>query len=119
MIMQARMITFLTVFLYAFVAWIVVVFLLSFLINLPRPAFVSLHYVSDLVLFGVVFRSYYEAHPRANPFETTALTMVSLFILEAILFGVIIPDLGHLLNFVDWIFPAFLIATTVYIFGKK
>lgn len=114
MSMRAQLFKCLSVFPYALVAWIVVLFLLSLIIHLPRGFFIALHSLADFFVFGVVFHYYYEVHASAKPFETTAWVMFLLFLFEAILFTFFIPDMKNYLNFIDWIFPAFLIATTVY-----
>lgn len=108
----------LSVFPYALVAWVIVLFLLNLIIHLPRGFFIALHAIVDLLVFGVVFHYYYEAHASAKAFETTAWAVVLLFVFEAILFTFFLPNMTQYLNFIDWIFPAFLIATIVYVVGS-
>lgn len=81
-----------------------------------RIGFVIGHYAADLIVFAVVFFLYYRIIPSASPFSTMAASMITLFILEAILWQFFLHDRQYL-TFVDWVIPAFLIATTVYGIG--
>lgn len=111
--------TFFTVATYAFVPWVVVLFALSFAIYLPRSLFITVHYFLDVFLFGFVFHYFFETHPHASAFTTTTLALIALFIFELIFLNFFSSDPGRFLNYVDWIFPAFLIATSIYVVGKK
>jgi hypothetical protein len=117
--MNARLIHFVTVAIYAFVSWAIGLFVLTVSLNLPRGVFIFLHLLVNILAFGVVFHYYFEAHKQTSTYTTTILTLVSLFVFEGLFFGFFSSEPGRLLNFIDWIFPAFLIATTVYAIGKR
>lgn len=118
-VMTQRLSDFVTIAIHAFVPWALVLFVLSLMVNLPRGAFVFFHYVIDVLLFGLVFHFYYQAHPHTHAFHTTIFALLSLFLFEAIFWTFFASGADKFLNFVDWIFPAFLIATTIYAIGKR
>ncbi len=103
---------------YAFIAWIVVLFLLSRSIDLARPVFIAVHYLVDVIVFGVVFSQYYRSYNRTEPFRTTIIAMISLLVYEAVFWVYFSSTDGSYLNYIDWILPLFLITTTVYWVGK-
>ena len=111
--------TFFTVAIYSFVPWVAVLFVLSFVSLLPRGAFIAIHYVLTVCLFGLVFHFFYETHAKKSSFITTIFALISLFLFELIFWNFFSSDAKRYLNFVDWIFPLFLIATTVYALGKR
>ncbi len=117
--MNERFAKFLTVAVYTFVPWAIVLFVLTIGINLPRGAFIFVHYLVDILAFGIVFHFFYETHKNASAYTTTLNMLIALFVFEAIFLGFFSSEPGQFLNYIDWIFPAFLIATTVYAIGKR
>ena len=107
----------LAVSVFSLIAWVPILLVLSWIRNLPRPWFVLLHYVLDILLFGVVFAVYYRYFGSFSPFATTAIAMVSLFVIEFVFWGLFYHGELWFLNWVDWIVPAFLVASTVYWVG--
>ncbi|MBI5369613.1 hypothetical protein HZA85_00245 [Candidatus Uhrbacteria bacterium] len=105
--------------LYAFVAWVAVLFLLSLSLTWPRAAFIAIHIAATVGIYWFVFRAFYDVHHQARPYPTTIFVLVSVFVFDAILFGFFVENPARFLNFPDWIFPIFLMATTVYAAGRK
>ena len=114
--MQAT-ISVLTVALFAFIAWLPILAALVLMRNLPRVWFVALHYGLDILLFGLVFAVYHKRLGRFSPFGTMAIAMFSLFAIEFVFWNFFYRGELWFLNFVDWIVPAFLVASTVYFAG--
>jgi hypothetical protein len=117
--MVERLVKFLTVAIYAFVPWAIGLFVLTVSMNLPRNVFIPLHYFVNILAFGIIFHYYYETHKQASAYITTILTLVALFVFDGIFLGFFSSEPGRFLNFIDWIFPIFLIATIVYVVGKR
>ena len=78
-----------------------------------------IHYLANVFVFGFLFHFYFEARPKTSPFDTMIIAILSLTVFEAVFLWFYAEDPMHFLNYVDWIFPAFLIATTVYAVGKR
>lgn len=117
--MGSRLITFVNVAVHTFVPWVVVLFLLTLLINLPRAAFISVHYIASVLIFAIAFHYFYNTHPDVPPFHTTVQSLIAFGIFEVMFLTFFSTDHGRFLNYIDWIFPTFLIATTIYAVGKK
>lgn len=115
----SKSIHFVTVAVYAFVPWAITLFVLSLLQTIPRLLFICLHYVLTIVVFGIVFRSYYHTHPKTRPFITTAHAFSALVVFELVFWQFFSSGSRSYFNYVDWIFPAFLIATVVYLTGIR
>jgi len=114
-----KLVHFTTVAIYAFLPWVIVIFLLSLLQAFPRPLFLFIHYILNLIAFGVVFRSYYQTRPKARPFVTTVQTVVALIVFEVLFWNFFANGWAPSFTFVDWIFPLFLVATIVYAVAKR
>jgi len=111
------MVSVLVVALFALVGWLPVLLALSWIRSLPRAWFVLLHYALDILVFGAVFALYYKYFGHFSPFVTMAIAMVSLFAIEFIVWGLLYHGELWFLNWIDWIVPAFLVASTVYLIG--
>lgn len=107
----------LTVALFAWVAWLPILAALALIRSLPRVWFVSLHYALDILVFGLVFAAYHKYMGRFSPFGTMAIAMLSLFAIEFVWWRFFYNGELWFLNFVDWIVPAFLVASTIYFTG--
>ncbi|MDX1608394.1 MAG: hypothetical protein R3251_04250 [Candidatus Spechtbacterales bacterium] len=111
---------YLIVFLATFTGWITALGLFILARGLSRGTFIAFHYLADAILFGAIFFLYFKLSSQPlSSFAVMAAAMASLFIFEFILWRFIAPGQAHLyLNFVDWVIPAFIIASTIYAIGK-
>jgi hypothetical protein len=107
----------LTVMFFALLGWLPILFTLSWIRGLPRFWFVLLHYALDVLVFGLVFSLYYKRVGHLSPFATMAVAMLSLFAIELVFWGIFYSGEMWFLNWIDWIVPAFLVASTVYLVG--
>lgn len=101
----------------SFLSWIIVLAFLSKLMSLPRLSFVISHYLLNILIFGIVFSALYKFTKPLSPFTTMATAMVTLFAVEFIFWKFIYTGKIWFLNFFDWILPAFLVASTIYLVG--
>lgn len=101
-----------------FIPWLITLAALGASLGLPRPLFILLHYTLNVLLFGVAFSIYYRGHSGVDPFTVTLIAMLSLVLFEVVYLVFIYKGELWFLNYIDWIVPAFLIATTVYGLGK-
>ena len=110
-----------TIFIITLAGWLSALGIFVLAKDLPRVPFIIFHYVVDILIFGGIFALYFkysQNHPGA--FTTMATAMISLFVFEFILWRFISPqNASTYLNFVDWVVPAFIIATLVYLTGKQ
>lgn len=102
----------------AFIPWLLLIATLGALANVPYPLFVATHWVLDVALFAVAFVLYFKGHEQETPFEVMVAAMGWLFAFDVIFFGFIYQGDLWFLNYIDWIIPVFLVATTIYLTGK-
>lgn len=107
-----------TIAITSFIPWIITLAALGATASWPRLLFVLIHYTLNVLLFGVAFSLYFRGHPGVDPFTVTLIAMASLVVYEVIYFGFIYKGELWFLTYVDWILPAFLIASTIYFLGK-
>ena len=98
----------------ALLGWGVVLGILFYVKDMPRIWFIILHYLVDIVVFGGIFWVYAKFGQKVEPFQTMAIAMIALIAAEFVLWKFVAPGNTQYLTFVDWIVPAFLIASTVY-----
>lgn len=103
---------------FTLVPWGIILYLLSVFKNLPRTYFVLLHYLVNILLFGIVFYIFYARFSHPSPFATMAVSMAVIFVTEFIVWNFLYSGDLWFLNFFDWMLPAFLIASTVYFVGE-
>ncbi|MFB6181766.1 MAG: hypothetical protein ABEJ24_02615 [Candidatus Magasanikbacteria bacterium] len=113
------------VFLHSFAAWsgLAVYFLLARgfgqASGLPRLAFVLGHYLLIIILFSGVYYFYFNYFGYFSTFATMAIALVSVFVVELIVFNFFYSGELWFLNFADYIVPVFLAAGSVYFVGKN
>ncbi len=117
--LRNRFFKFFNILVHTFVAWAVLMFVLNFFASSSREVFVFLHFLFAIIIFAIVFRSYYQAHESPSPFFTVIQAIVSFATFEIVYINFFQPASNHLLDFVDWIFPFFLIVSTIYAVGKQ
>lgn len=114
----------LIVFLHSFFAWagLAVYFILAQDMGqsngIERIIFVILHYLAVVILFVIAYYIYFKNFGYFSSFTTMAIAVVSVFILELIVFNFFYSGELWFLNFVDYIVPVFLAASTVYFVGE-
>ena len=114
----------LLVFIHSFFAWIglAVYFVLAQDMGqgsgVERLVFVILHYLAVVVLFAIAYYIYFKNFGYFSSFTTMAIAVVSVFILELIVFNFFYSGELWFLNFVDYIVPVFLAASSVYFVGE-
>ncbi len=108
-------VSFLLIGLHALFAWLLIEIFVNVCHSLSRVRYVALHYLvivgSFAVLFGLHERFF---DTGASPFETTIVAIGFVLVLEFVVFRYVYAGERWFLNFVDWIFPMFLAASTVY-----
>ena len=82
--LRNRFFKFFNIFVHTFVAWVVLMFALNFFISSSRGVFVFLHILFAIIIFAIVFRSYYQAHERSSLFFTVIQAIVSFVIFEIV-----------------------------------
>lgn len=103
--------------LFSVVTWLLALGIFSFTKSLPRVGFVITHYIIDAALFGLAFYLYFKFLGKLSPFNAMATAMLTLFVLEFFLWKFFFPSQTNYLTFVDWIVPAFIIASVIYLVG--
>ncbi|MFB6181763.1 MAG: hypothetical protein ABEJ24_02600 [Candidatus Magasanikbacteria bacterium] len=86
--------------------------------GLPKLAFVLGHYLAVIILFSGVYYFYFNYFGYFSTFATMAIAVVSVFIIELVVFNFFYSGELWFLNFVDYIVPVFLAASSVYFVGK-
>ncbi len=102
----------------AFIPWLITLAALGPASSLPRIAFLAVHYLLIILLFGVAFANYFKGHRKEDPFTVMGVAMLSLFVYEIVYFKFLYEGELWFLTYWDWIVPAFLIASTIYFVGK-
>lgn len=103
-----------TVAITAFIPWILTLAGLSATMELSRAVFIPVHYIMDILFFGVAFGWYFKGHLKQDPFRVMIVAMAYLLLFELIYFGFMYEGELWFLTYVDWVIPVFLIASTIY-----
>lgn len=106
--------SYLIVFGFTFIAWIISLGVLSAVKDIPRFWFIVVHYAVDILIFGIVFLIYYKNFNVFSNFTVMAIAMISLFIIEFVFWNFFYKGELWFFNFVDWVIPAFIVASTIY-----
>jgi len=107
----------LTISIFSLVGWALGLGIFSKLQHLPKVSFIIAHYVIDIVLFGTLFFVYYKYFSHFSPFTTMVIAMITLFVVEFIFWRYFYTGNLWFLNFWDWIVPAFIVTSTIYLVG--
>lgn len=109
----------LLVALHALVAWVLVEVFVNNAHTLTRKVYIFFHYLSVIVAFAITFFVYFQFFATTlSIFVVTAIAMAIVCLLELIVFGYLYSGEKWFLSYVDWIFPMFLAACTIYFMGK-
>lgn len=107
-----------TVAITTFIPWLITLAALGVSGSLARPAFVAIHYLLVVLLYGVAFGIYFRDRNGVDPFTVTMIAMLCLFVYEFVYVTFIFEGSRWFLTYVDWLIPAFLITSTIYWTGK-
>lgn len=84
----------------------------------PRPLFIAVHYLLCVAAYALCFWAYFSwVRQPLSPFVAMVVAMLTAFVIEIIVFRFLYTGSLWFLNFVDWIVPVFLIASTIYAVG--
>jgi len=98
----------------AFFPWIIKVALLSLIMGFPHTLFVAAHYILIFLLFAAAFTLYFQSHKQQEPFMVMVVAMASMVVFELVYFLYFYSGTFWFLTYVDWIVPAFLIASVIH-----
>jgi len=80
---------------------------------------VFMHNFFVLLFFGMVFISYFRMQKRVNAFIVSIIALSTYCACEFGFWVILYPKQApYAFSFSDWIFPAFLMVSLVYFFGK-
>ena len=116
--MRHQTVRLVTVAITTFIPWLISLAALGAASMLPRVAFIIVHGVLVVLLFGVAFSLYYKERKGVDPFTVTVIGMLCLLVYEAFYLFSLSEEPHKFLTYVDWFVPAFLIASTIYWTGK-
>lgn len=85
--------------------------------DIPRIWFIIANQLISIAVVAPIFALYYKYFAHFSPFVTMAIAMISLFLVDFIWWKFIYTGKQSYLNFLDWILPAFLVASTIYFVG--
>jgi hypothetical protein len=98
------------------IAWTVVLGILFLIRNMPRSVFISLHYIADIVIFGILAFIIKRADIHFSPAALTIIIVGTLLAIELFYWVFVNPaGAGRYLTVIDWIIPAILVVGTVYL----
>ncbi|PJA45244.1 hypothetical protein CO174_04025 [Candidatus Uhrbacteria bacterium CG_4_9_14_3_um_filter_50_9] len=116
--MRSKIVFIGTIAITAFIPWLLLLAGLSQITELSRLFFIVIHYLMNMALFAIAFGWYFKGHQKEDPFRVMAVALVCLVVFELVYFGFIYEGELWFLTYVDWIIPAFLVATSIYGVGK-
>lgn len=86
--------------------------------DLPNLYFTIIHYILIVVVFIVAYYLYFRFIWKFDPFKTMIVSILSIFIIEYVLFNYFYKWELWFLNFKDWIVPVFIGMSTIYFVWK-
>lgn len=117
------MIHILRVFLFSFIAWLLIVAGMTSYINVvgdtDSSLFITFHYLLDLFVVVLVFEGYYRFFPHFSAPGTAIIALLSFFTIEFIFWNFAYGGPLKLINFTHFAVPMILISTTIYLLGKQ
>lgn len=99
---------------YAAITWLFLAGIFVALQNVPKAWFVPIHLIGVVIIMTLSSWLYMRWFHYFSPFHTMVVFMLTIFALEAVVFGFLYPPGRAYLNFWDYIVPVFLGATTLY-----
>ncbi len=98
----------------SFAGWLGVLGALSQMMHWPRAAFVIVHYLLNIAVFGALFFFAASRDLLPSAGKTTLAAMLCLIVYEVIFFTWIYQSDRSFFTVVDWWIPAGLIAVAVW-----
>ncbi|MEK7139684.1 MAG: hypothetical protein AAB817_03230 [Patescibacteria group bacterium] len=95
-------------------SWVVLWWLLAYAQTLPRLAFVLVHYGLIILVFGSLFLLYYHTLDHFAAWETAALAVISVVVIQFIFQTFFYQGTGEWLTVADWLIPTVITAGVVY-----
>ncbi len=99
---------------YAAFTWLFLAGIFVALQNVPKSWFVPIHLCGVVIIMALSAWIYGKFFHFFSPFHTMVIFMLTIFALEAIMFGFFYPQGRIYLNFWDYIVPIFLGSSTIY-----
>lgn len=100
---------------HALIAWVLIETFVNFGHHLSRASYIIWHYVVVVAAFAGMFFLYHRFFGEGvTPFTITVTAMSFVLFFELVVFRYLYSGERWFLNWVDWIFPIFLAATTIY-----
>lgn len=106
-----------SIFMTSLFTWILLAGYFMMAQHFSRMVFIVGHYAISIIATLIFFTLLYKYFFHFSPFWTMVSAMISLFIIEIIVFSLFYKGELWFLNFVDWMVPVFLISTTIYALG--
>ena len=108
---------FISIFATSFITWIFLAIFFVVAQNSSRLVFIVGHYLTALIATTIFFTLLFKFLPTFSAFYTMIFAMISFFIIELIVFSFFYKEELWFLNFVDWMVPVMIVATTIYFLG--
>ena len=102
------------IFLASLITWLFLAVYFAVAQNYPREIFIPIHYLVSFLSTFLVFYLFSKFTDYFSPFNTMIFAMISLFIIEILVFTFLYKEELWFLNFVDWMVPVMIISTTIY-----
>ena len=115
--MKSGILSYMIVVLFSFVSPVIGFSLVFLIKDLRRTSFIILHYLIDIAVFGILFGIYFKNIGILKPFPVMIVAMATIFAFEIIFWNFIYRGSQSYFDFTDWVVPAFLIASTIYLVG--
>jgi hypothetical protein len=116
---QKTQIQVLPIVLVTILSWLLVLFGVNAIADIPVWSRVFMHNFFVLLFFGMVYTSYFRMQKRVNAFAVSIVALSTYCACEVAFWVILYPGQApYVFSFSDWIFPAFLMTSLVYFFGK-
>jgi hypothetical protein len=116
---QKQQIQVLPIVLVTILSWLLVLFGVNALEEIPVWPRVFMHNFFVLLFFGMVFISYFRMQKRVNAFAVSIIALSTYCVSEIAFWIILYPGKApYVFSFSDWILPAFLMTSLIYFFGK-
>ncbi len=99
------------------IAWVLVEIFVNLSHRLKRYVFIISHYLFVAFAFTSTFFLYNTFFVTFTAFTTMAIAMLFVFFLEILVFKYMYSGDRWFLNYVDWIVPIFIAASSIYFIG--
>lgn len=102
---------------HATLAWVLIEFFVNKAHTLKRSTYIVLHYAVIVAVFSIIFGFYYSYAPERDQFWTTSIGMTFVLAFEFVIFRYLYSGERWFLNWIDWILPMFVAASSIYFIG--